>query len=334
MKKFVYILMVLLLLSACSNDETEENKGASEEGGLFPLTGMETDEGVNNRIVGVMVNNHPKARPQTGLSKADIVFEMLTEGDITRLLALYQSEQPEVVGPVRSAREYYFNLAKDYDAIYVYHGAAGFVDDMIEDSGVEFLNGKDYDNDGHLFKRESFRKAPHNSYLQFDAVFDVASENGYHITAAYEPMQFLGTEELAEIPGEAAHQVEVKYSSNPAEAITYVYDEDEAVYNRFTGGEQTVELESNKPVQLENVFIIETSHQVIDDEGRRKIDLEFGGNAYLLQQGKIQQIEWENQNGRIVPVNDGNPVGLVPGKTWINVMPKNPGIESSVTVLE
>src|SRR5690606_15178994 len=138
-------------------------------------------------------------------------------GNITRLLAFYQSEYPETVGPVRSAREYYLNLAKDYNAIYVYHGAAGFIDDMIKNSGVEFLNGKDYDNDGHLFIRESFREAPHNSYLQFTAIPEVAGEVGYNMTADYTPLPFLSEEEMDNLSGENANYIEINYNNNPGE---------------------------------------------------------------------------------------------------------------------
>src|SRR5690625_7813177 len=89
-----------------------------------------------------MINNHPAARPQSGLSQADIVFEMLAEGNMTRFLAFFQSEQPEVVGPVRSAREYYFDLAEGYDALYVYHGAAKFINAMINDRYIVYLKGR------------------------------------------------------------------------------------------------------------------------------------------------------------------------------------------------
>src|SRR5699024_4457269 len=104
---------------------------------IYPFTGEETDGDVEQRMIGVMVNNHPEARPQTGLSSVDIVFEILAEGRITRFLALFQSDLPEVVGPVRSAREYYFNLADGYGALYVYHGAADFVNDMIANQGID-----------------------------------------------------------------------------------------------------------------------------------------------------------------------------------------------------
>ncbi|WP_330949467.1 DUF3048 domain-containing protein [Virgibacillus sp. MG-45] len=346
MKKWVSILFVVAItvfaLTACSKDdqkaednEDRENKVSEKSQApkdVYPLTGIGTNEKVDQRIVGVMVNNHSNARPQTGLSKADIVFEILAEGKITRFLALFQSEQPEVVGPVRSAREYYFELANGYDALYIYHGAARFVDDMIKTRGIEHLNGAYYDNDGHLFKRESFRKAPHNSYLQFDAVVDVAEEKGYDMKRNYESLPFLTKDEISALEGEQAAHVEIVYSTNPMEIVEYDYDEASGKYNRSNDREQTVELETKEAIQADNVFIIQTHHEIIDDDGRRAVDIESGGEAYLLQKGKLQKLQWENRNGRILPIKDGQPVGFVPGKTWINVIPSSPGLEQSVHV--
>lgn len=342
MKKVIYfLLLVLVLLAACSKDNEAENieekdntiddKTAPESGQVFPLTGMDADEAVDKRIVGVMVNNHTKARPQTGLSKADMVFEILAEGQITRFLALFQSETPEEVGPVRSAREYYFDLANGYDALYVYHGAANFVNDMIRKRGIDHLNGSLYDNDGILFKRESSRKAPHNSYLQFDAVYDTAEREEYDITHSYKPLPFL--DKKAEITGDPANHVTIDYTKNTlGTVVAFDYDKNSGKYIRFSDKEKTVELDSGEPIQVENVFIVETKHKVFDDEGRREVDLTSGGDGYLIQKGKVQQVQWENQDGRIIPLKNGKPIGFVPGKTWVNVVPKSPGIEQSVTV--
>jgi len=336
MKKWLLLTVLMIVLGACSSGAEDESVGEKpgEKPGTYPLTGIKTEEGADSRVVASMINNSPEARPQTGLNEADLVFEVLTEGNITRLMALYQSQYPEIVGPIRSAREYYFNLADDYNAIYVYHGAADFINDMIQDSRVEFLNGTVYDNDGHLFKRESFREAPHNSYLQFSAVPEIAEEKGYDMTAEYTPLPILSEEEQANIVGETASRVEVNYSNNSQETITYVYDEAEGVYDRFIGEQQTIDMETEEPVQLNNVFILETAHDVIDDQGRRAVDLSSGGNAYLLQQGKLQQVEWANDNGRIVPEKDGETVGFMPGKTWINVIPMSPGLNEATAVHE
>lgn len=351
MKRAVYLLLLLLVVFAgCSKEEekaqnNEERENSTEEKAvpdvegedisknIFPLTGIKTNEAADNRIIGVMINNHTLARPQSGLSSADMVFEILAEGRITRFLALYQSELPDVIGPVRSAREYYFELANAYNALYVYHGAANFVNDMIINRGIEHLNGSIYDNDGNLFKREAFRKAPHNSYLQTGAVYDVAQGKGYEVDSSLEPMEFLSAYDASELSGEPAGHVEIVYSrSNPMEIVEFDYDEASGKYTRYNDREKTVGLNTDEAVQVENVLIAETSHEVIDDAGRRAIDLTSGGNAYLIQKGNVQKVQWENRDGKIIPVKDGDPVGFAPGKTWINIIPSNPGIEKSVTI--
>lgn len=329
------MVSVILISVGCSKDD-EDNSFSTDEkrttSGTYPFTGLE-GKGIDNRMIGVMVNNHPKARPQTGLSKADIVFEILAEGNITRFLALYQSEYPDVVGPVRSAREYYFDLADRYDAMYIHHGAANFINDMIEERGIDRINGSHYDNDGKLFKRASSRKAPHNSYLQFGAIADVASEKGYELTKEYAELPFLTEDEMDNLSGERATTVEITYFKSPSTTVSYEYDETNEVYYRLNDGEQTVELETDASIQLDNIFIVETTHEVIDSEGRRAVDLDSGGNAYLLQKGTIQKVEWENKDGRILPIKDGETVGFVPGKTWINVVPTNPGLEQAITII-
>src|SRR5690625_285391 len=325
------LLASLLFLISCSklgNDGKDSDKTSK---GTFPLTGIKAEEGADRRIVSVMINNHPAARPQSGLSQADIVFEMLAEGNMTRFLAFFQSEQPEVVGPVRSAREYYFDLAEGYDALYVYHGAAKFINAMIYDRQIEYLNGALHDNDGYLFKRESFREAPHNSYLQYNSVYEEAEAKGYESTKAVEPLPFLAEEETND--GDPAHHITISYEGkSPENAIEYVYDEQTEKLIRYEDQEQTVELNTEVPVEVDNLFIVEAHHEVIDDEGRRDIDLQSGGNAYLIQKGHLQKVEWKNEEGRIIPVIDGQPIGFLQGKTWVNVVPSTPGLEQSITI--
>ncbi|TQS71900.1 DUF3048 domain-containing protein [Ornithinibacillus gellani] len=353
MKKTFCILgamLLIIVLSACSEDllkaeDSQEKKSLiakekqepelveekNDATTVYPLTGLEHSVEDVSRAVGIMVNNHKAARPQTGLSKADVVFEILAEGMITRFLALFQSEQPDVVGPVRSAREYYFDLAERYQALYVYHGAAAQINDMIRNRGIDHLNGSYYDNDGKLFKRASFRKAPHNSYVQFPAIYKTASEKGFSIENNTKPLPFLSEQDVADISGDAAEHIQIVYSSKPSLVVSYTYDKKKGVYHRSSDGQETIEYETDKPIELDNILIMETYHEVIDNAGRRKVDMDSGGNAYLLQKGKLQQVQWASEDGLIVPVKDGKPIGLVPGKTWINVVPSDPGIAKSVT---
>jgi len=335
----VFCIGLATVIIGCKKDEKNEssNKGkennTSEKGtpstGIYPFTGIETDEGIDNRPLAVMINNHNAARPHSGIVDADIVFEILAEGDITRFLAIFQSEIPDTVGSVRSAREYYFELAQGYDAVYVYHGAANFVNDMINSQNIEHLNGAVYDNDQHLFKRDSARKAPHNSYVLLENAYEVAEQKGYDITADVTPFEFV--EKDTSIAGEDAQTVEIGYNGqNPAHLVSFTYDEQSNNYARSEDGTETKDLITDTPIEVENIFIIETAHRVFDSEGRREVDLTSGGNGYLVQQGVIQEVEWENQDGQLLPVKDGQVVPFVQGKTWVNIIPTDPGLQSSV----
>ncbi|WP_044895053.1 DUF3048 domain-containing protein [Bacillus alveayuensis] len=283
---------------------------------VFPLTGIETEQKPNHRVVAVMINNHPKARPQSGLHKADIVYEVLAEGDVTRFLALYQSEKPEKVGPVRSARDYYIELSKGYNALYICHGWSPGAKKMLESGALDYLNGLFYD--GTLFQRASFRKAPHNSYITFENIEKGAEKQGYTLNAEIEPLPFF----LEDVQGLAAKQVKIAYSNRSYAQVEYQYDETKGKYVRLSAGEQTIDYDSQEPVLIDNVFVVEMKHKVIDEASRRDIDLTSGGKAYLFQKGIVREVEWKNVDGRILPYENGIPIGLVPGKTWINIVPK------------
>jgi hypothetical protein len=276
-----------------------------------------------------MINNHPKARPQSGLNKADIVYEVLAEGDITRFLAVFQSEKPANIGPVRSARDYYIDLAKGLNALYIAHGWSEEAKKMLEGNYIDNLNGMVYD--GTLFKRSSTRKAPHNSYITYENILKGAEQKKYSLEKSPPAFKFLTEEESKNVTGDAAESVKIIYSSGGTSDSSFEFDAVLGKYKRFSGGEQSVDLDTNEPILLNNIFIIETNHRVIDSVGRRDIDFKSGGKAYLLQMGKVNEVEWANKDGQIVAVKDGKEVPLVPGKTWVNVVPTNPGLQKSVS---
>jgi hypothetical protein len=345
MKKWaVAITAVLLLLSGCNDKEKangpkepekEEVQEVIQEGienelpYHYPLIGVGSETKTDGRAVAVMINNHPKARPQSGLNKADIIYEILAEGDVTRFLAVFQSEKPDNMGPVRSARDYYIDLAKGLDALFIAHGYSEEARELLERDFVDNLNGMVYD--GTLFKRASFRVAPHNSYITYENVLKGAKEKKYSMKQSPPEFQFLSEEESKSVTGEDVNSVTISYSASGVFNSTYEYDQSVGKYKRFSDGDQTVDYETKEPILLDNLFIIETTHQVIDDAAHKEIDLESGGSGYLLQKGKVMEVEWKNDNGLIVPIRDGEIVPFVQGKTWVNVVPTDPGLQSSVS---
>ncbi|UUZ92237.1 DUF3048 domain-containing protein [Paenibacillus sp. P25] len=142
-----------------------------------PLTGLETPEPVTRRPVMVMVNNHPAARPQSGLSQADLVYECLAEGEITRLVAIFQSRSfPDPIGPVRSIRPYFIELGKGFGALQVHAGGSPDGYAQLEREHIPELD--EITNAGPSFWRESFRKAPHNLYTNLEKIGAGAERRG------------------------------------------------------------------------------------------------------------------------------------------------------------
>ncbi|MFD2445161.1 DUF3048 domain-containing protein [Bacillus sp. CGMCC 1.16607] len=333
-----------LLLTGCSdnektakpvNNESKIEKPQQNDAGekiypyTFPLTGIGSEVAVDTRAVAVMVNNHPKARPHSGLHKADIVFELLAEGDVTRFLAVFQSEKPEKVGPVRSARDYYIDLAKGLNGLYIAHGYSPEARKMLESGYIDNLNGMVYD--GTLFKRSSERKAPHNSYITYENILKGAEKNHFAMNIQPPSYKFYKKNEIESIQGKEAKSVMVSYFSSALFNAIYDYDDTLGRYKRYSNGEQTIDYESKEPVLIDNIMIIEMQHKLLDSVGRREVNLTSGGNGYLLQKGKWNEITWGNVDGQIVPFQNGSEARLVPGKTWINVIPTDKGLQKSVS---
>ncbi|RFU68913.1 DUF3048 domain-containing protein [Peribacillus saganii] len=342
LKTVACLLAMSLMAAGCNKDVGKETPKIDKEDVKFekevsaeeefvnqyPLTGIGTDESIESRAIAVMVNNHPKARPQTGLSKADIVYEMLAEGDVTRFLAVFQSERPEKIGPVRSARDYYIRIAKGLNGIFIAHGYSPDAKKLLDSGYIDHLNGMEYD--GTLFKRASFRQAPHNSYITFEKIEKGISDNSFDGKSAPKAFTFLTEEQIESLMGEEAVSIKVAYGS-PVFDSTFEYDEGAGKFIRYSDGEQTVDSETKEPVAIDNVLVIEAPHQVIDKAGRRDIDFKAGGKAILLQKGKMNEAEWRNIDGRIVPFQEGKEAGLMPGKTWIAVV-SEAGIANDITL--
>lgn len=338
--KSVFLLtMAFVVLTACSkSDERMEEpitpgerqpKEVEEEKFMAPFTGMMLEEESTMRPVLATINNDPKARPQSGLSDADIIYEFIAEGNMTRYLALYQSELPEKIGPIRSSRDMFIHLAKGLDAFYVAHGYSPDALDLLKAGVVDHVNGMQHD--GTLFKRSRERQAPHNSYI-----------SGENIKLAEE--QVNASQEIEKMPTLSFHQsiedvkieqeassITVQNGLHPQFTSTYTYDVASGVYKQFVNDVETIDQANDLPVELSNILVFEAAHHTIDAEGRQSIDLESGGKALLFQAGTVQEITWKNANGILVPVENGVTAKLVPGKTWIHIIRTNPGIETSAS---
>ncbi|ARD47818.1 DUF3048 domain-containing protein [Sporosarcina sp. P33] len=321
----------LLCLAGCSSKEQESAETQEEvpESKTYSFTGEVRTEAADHRPILATISNHPAARPQSGLADADQIYEFLAEGQITRYAALFQSKVPEQLGPVRSARDYFVHLAQGMDAFYIAHGYSPDAKKLLDAGAVDQVNGMSHD--GTLFERSADRRAPHNSYISkqhIEEAFTLA--NASEKISALPSFSFLNPNESDKI-GDIASSVQVSYSADPNYISTYQYDESANRYYRSVKGIETVDKINERRIELANVIVMEMDHQTVDREGRLAIDLQSGGTAMLFHEGIAKTIEWQNKDGFLIPVEQGIPVKLTAGKTWIHIIPSLSGPSSSVT---
>lgn len=127
-------------------------------------------------------------------------------------------------------------------------------------------------------------------------------------------------------------QVDIYYGNNEDFHNAYVYDHQTNHYERQSASVDTKDMLTGETVSLANVLFFEMDHQTIDDIGRQAIDLTSGGNAYVFQNGYLREVKWANVNGIPMAVEQtgGDPVKLVPGKSWVHFVPSSPGLQAMV----
>lgn len=327
------VLLLLLLVSACNQNEktepipqpTEENPtppvavepppAPPKPAYYSPLTGLGGDTPFTRRLFMVMVENSPASRPQSGLDKADIVYEVLAEGGITRFAAIYQSEYPENVGPVRSIRPYFLELGSGYDAIFVHAGGSEEAKSLIAKKGLPSLNGLYLEP--KYFWRVPFRKEPHNLYTDFNKLKEAAKAFKYREEGEIPSFYFHAPEDP--VTGEKATKIAIEY--NPNYKVEYQYDAEKKVYLRSMDGKPHLDLITNQQLTTTNLLVIKAKHRTLDKEGRLSIDLKSGGSGTLFERGVAIPVRWENVRGVIRAFVDGNEVKFDPGKTWVEIIP-------------
>ena len=279
---------------------------------VAPLTGLPVETELNQRIIGVMVNNHAKARPQSGLNQADMVYEILAEGMITRFLAVYHSQAPEIIGPVRSIRPYYIDIMKGLDSLVVHAGQSTEAEAMLG-KGLPDVDG--LVGEGRYFWRSKERKAPHNLYTSTEKIIQFSSDRGFRLAGDIPKVTFLKEEDT--ITGQPAKNVSIEYYNKYI--VGYQYDESTKLYKRLINNQPHTDLETEQQLTAKNVLVVRAKHWSIGNT-KRGIDIDGPGQGYLFQNGQVNPIEWKMVDGVIRAYVNGVEQGLMPGQTWIIVV--------------
>lgn len=290
------------------------------------------------RPILVLVDNHPSARPQAGLEDACVVFELLAEGGITRLMPVYVHARPERVGPVRSARHYFLDFALGMDALIAHAGGSPQALDEAQRLGVASLNAFGLDE---YYWRESTRPMPHNLYTSIGNLLDAADAAGLRAArdAGSTGWPYMCGDPLSEeLP--AASAVEIRWPYNAAGyKVTMRWDpgpEDAGPgrYERYINDRPHLDQESGNQLGGRNVVVAFARFWRIpgDAEGRLDAELDGEGRALVFSDGKQDEVRWRKSDRStpfVLVAADGRPVELPRGQTWIFVVPE----QTEVTVL-
>lgn len=320
----VVIIAVSIALAVSGKKESVESyKNLKKGSGIFsPLTGQEINPDVlNRRPIAVMIENYWEARPQSGIDKADVVYEILAEGGITRFMAIYHQNDCNEIGPVRSARPYFIQRVLEYDPMYAHVGGTPqALDDIkkyqIPDLSETFLGTK-------VFWRSSERPAPHNTYTSTIKMRQYAKDNGYEKNVDIPAFSFLKEGEVNK-GGQDAKKVKIDYPTNENKVI-YDYDPATKLYNRSHATGIHKDKVTGKQLTAQNILIQFLPYKLIDPKGGYlAMEMNGQGKAMLVTQGKIYTGKWSKKGERgrtIFKADDGSEFKLNPGQTWIEVVP-------------
>lgn len=342
-KIFIIVLTMGLILTACKKEEVEEplevdnddiiepvedekdeedqEEEISKEGIASPLSGIYgEEEKINRRPVAVMLDNHPRARWQAGLKDAEIIYEFLVEAPYTRYMGIYLMNDPDLVGPIRSARPYFVTASLEYDGVYVHVGGS---EQALSD--IRTLKLADIDagsSSSQVFWRESHKRAPNNAYSSMEVLRKTQEDRGYRMTGDYTPFKF--KEEEEDLEGLEAKNIKIQYRTD--NITEYNYDIESKDYKRKKDGEIHIDEIDSTPIVAKNIIIQEAKTKTIDNVGRLDIELIGEGKGKYITNGKVIDITWfkSSKKGKTIYYSSiGEEIVLNPGITWIQIVEAN-----------
>ncbi len=270
-------------------------------------------------VFAVMVENMIDSWPQSGLEDAFLVIEAPVEAGISRFVAFFAADQDvEKIGPVRSARPYFVDWADEWRALYAHVGGSDAALRRIDAGDTFDLNEYSF---GQFFWRSRERLAPHNVYTSSEllaAALERRQEQNTAPDIQYGVWTFKEDEpSTTDVPNAVVD------FSTPTYQVTWDYDPTTNRYARLQAGEPQL-MQNGEALFANNVAIVITSVEVIDEVGRREIETLGEGEAFVLQDGKIIEGTWQKKSiddrSRFFNVT-GEEIAWNAGQTWIQVVP-------------
>jgi hypothetical protein len=297
---------------------------APYDGPVEPLNGLPVEDETltERRVMAIKIDNHPNARPQSGLQTADAVIEILVEGGFTRFIALFHSSDTDYLGPIRSGRPTDPSMLKAMGATFTISGAQPWVVEYIVGRGINLIG----EVEGTY--RISQRVAPHNLYGDTSALRNTADGRGYS-NEFLGPLYGVGPWDG--VPDELAQLISLSWATG--NLINWQYTDDG--YLRFVGtsAHNWIDRDGNGDQILFDVLVVLVGdpYTASPPAGVRGQSLPATttvgtGNAYIFYQGTVTAGTWSRdaiEEPFALFDAEGNQMVVPPGRPWVSLLPSD-----------
>ena len=285
----------------------------------------------NERPIAVMIDNIGDAKPQIGLNEAYIVYEIIVEGNQTRLMALFKGKNLDILGPIRSARHYFLDYALENDAIFIHYGWSPKAKKDIQDLNIDNING--IVESTKSFWRIKNKISPHNVVTSTNKILEIIKRKKYRKTSIQESILNYQSEELNLNSSIDAKNVNIPYSERYS--VYYKYNEETGRYTRYNGDTNKGKLKNliqkdlitNEPITTKNIIITFANNTSIDDgtDKDRQNLINIGIlDGYYITNGKAIKIKCKKKSRREQTIYEdlhGNEIKVNDGNTFIQIVP-------------
>ncbi|MBU1017346.1 MAG: DUF3048 domain-containing protein [Patescibacteria group bacterium] len=327
-----------------TNNPNAVKEFASPINGVYH-TKEEYEQFMSRRPLAIMVNNHIDARPQSGLTAADIVYEAVAEGGITRLMPIFHSTDAEKAGPVRSARVHFIDLAAEYFSWYAHWGGAyapTFPDGTkdysetnpkadayqhINDVGLASLDQMWLGDTAYYRDTSRDVALEHTGYTGTPALWKEAPnkypEEGWTKFIKFETWKFKDDSS----PSGRGFVTDIKFNfwEEPNFEVVWKYNKDTNEYTRYQGGVKFIDAENQKDIVAKDVVVQFTKETSAEDKKNHLLyDIVGSGTAKIFMDGKVINATWSKSSIRertFFYDESGKEMEFNRGQIWVEIIP-------------
>lgn len=305
-----------------------------------PWTGekMASDFDTDMRATAIMINNLSAARPQRGLSQANILFESKVEGGITRFMAIFEdyTKIDGDVGPVRSGRDQFLQWAMPYFALYCHIGRSEITQTYIDSFDYNYL---DIDGQKRIFTYRRNRPGyatEHTAYTNAELLQTAIDKYGYDMERTYTSpvfnfVDYDDNDGKRELSGQQVTDISIVHSETYRTYFTYDETTGKYMMSQYNGKkgvrEETVDENNGQQLGFENIFIAFADISTYPypgggayDPNYQKVDLSYGAFGYYFSNGRVEEIRWfKGAASDVLEFTDAdeNPLVVNCGKSYI-----------------